>query len=226
MAARRTNKSEQAPAMPKYLQVFVTENYQGNDGEEKTSYTRVGAAFPHRKGCGFNIEITEGISVSGQLVALPPRPRSPRSSPRRPRPSGSPPSQEVLGEVDRERRARAQRPVADLPRRRPRARHPATVTRRTSTYSSPKVCAHSSADAEACALRSYNVGYGDRNGRDFAAGCGRRHPGPISDPADLAAQGKRQHRASSCRWPRPPRSPRDPGRTCATRGGRSPRRRA
>ena len=75
MAARRTQKSEQAPAMPKYLGVFVTEDYQGNDGEERTSYTRVGAAFPHRKGCGFNIEITEGISVSGQLVALPPRPR-------------------------------------------------------------------------------------------------------------------------------------------------------
>ena len=76
MAARRTQKSEQAPAMPKYLSVFVTENYKGNGGEEKTSYTRVGAAFPHRNGKpGFNIEITEGISVSGQLVALPPRPR-------------------------------------------------------------------------------------------------------------------------------------------------------
>ena len=75
MAARRTNKSDQAPAMPKYLGVFVTETYQGNDGEERTSYTRVGAAFPHRKGSGFNIEITEGISVSGQLVALPPRHR-------------------------------------------------------------------------------------------------------------------------------------------------------
>ncbi len=61
--------------------------------EEKTSYIRVGAAFPHRKGCGFNIEITEGISVSGQLVALPPRPRahSPRRVPlssRFPSPSG------------------------------------------------------------------------------------------------------------------------------------------
>ena len=91
-ATRRTNKSEQAPAMPKYLGVFVTENYQGNDGEEKTSYTRVGAAFPHRKGCGFNIEITEGISVSGQLVALPrvrarrARPAEPSASmPRRPK---------------------------------------------------------------------------------------------------------------------------------------------
>ena len=75
MATRRTNKSDQAPAMPKYLGVFVTEDYQGNDGEEKTAYHRVGAAFPHKKGAGFNIEITEGISVSGQLVALPPRPR-------------------------------------------------------------------------------------------------------------------------------------------------------
>ena len=75
MAARRTNQSDQAPATPKYLGVFVTEDYQGNDGEEKTNYIRVGAAFPHKKGCGFNIEIQEGISVSGQLVALPPRPR-------------------------------------------------------------------------------------------------------------------------------------------------------
>ena len=56
------------------LSVFVTEDYQSN-GEDRTSYTRVGAAFPHKKGCGFNIEITDGISVSGQLVALPPRPR-------------------------------------------------------------------------------------------------------------------------------------------------------
>ena len=45
------------------------------------AYTRVGAAFPHKKGCGFNIEITEGISVSGQLVALPPRPRQTALSP-------------------------------------------------------------------------------------------------------------------------------------------------
>ena len=46
MAARRTQKSDQAPAMPKYLQVFVTENYQGNDGEEKTSYRALAAAVP------------------------------------------------------------------------------------------------------------------------------------------------------------------------------------
>ena len=74
MPARRTQKSEQAPAAPKYLGVFITEDYQSN-GEDRTSYTRVGVAFPHKKGSGFNIEIQSGISVSGQLVALVPRPR-------------------------------------------------------------------------------------------------------------------------------------------------------
>ena len=34
MPARRTQKSEQAPAAPKYLGVFVTEDYEAN-GEEK-----------------------------------------------------------------------------------------------------------------------------------------------------------------------------------------------
>ena len=81
MAARRTQKSEEAPAMPKYLQLLVTEDYVDNEGKDKTNYIRVGAAFPHRKGCGFNIEITEGISVSGQLVALPPRPRQTELNP-------------------------------------------------------------------------------------------------------------------------------------------------
>ena len=75
MTTRRTSKSDQAPAMPKYLGVFVTEDYQGNHGEEKTAYTCVGVAFPHKMGSGFNIEITESTSVSGQLVALPARRR-------------------------------------------------------------------------------------------------------------------------------------------------------
>ena len=79
MPARGTQKSNQAPAAPKYLGVFVTEDYQSN-GEDRTSYTRVGAAFPHKKGSGFNIQIQDGISVSGQLVALPPRPRQTASS--------------------------------------------------------------------------------------------------------------------------------------------------
>lgn len=76
MAARKN----QAPATPKYLEVFVPEPFEGNDGEERTNYIRVGAAFPHKQGPGFNMEISEGISVSGKLVALPPRVREEQAS--------------------------------------------------------------------------------------------------------------------------------------------------
>lgn len=60
--------------MSNYLNLFVTRKYGGEgDAEEKTQFIKVGAAFPHRNGDGFGIEVTEGISVSGSLVALPPQ---------------------------------------------------------------------------------------------------------------------------------------------------------
>ncbi len=59
--------------MANYQGIFVTESYEDNDGKERTSYHRVGVMFPHRNGDGFNIRITSGISVTGELVALPPR---------------------------------------------------------------------------------------------------------------------------------------------------------
>ena len=38
-------------------------------GEEKrTSWTKIGAAFPTQDGKGFNVEITPNISVSGRVV--------------------------------------------------------------------------------------------------------------------------------------------------------------
>ena len=55
-----------------YLHVFVTSEYEDRDGEKKTNYIKVGAAFPNSKG-GFGIEIEDGISISGKAVALPPR---------------------------------------------------------------------------------------------------------------------------------------------------------
>ena len=58
--------------MSKYLNVFVQEQFQYG-GEMKINYTKVGVAFPHDKGEGFNLKITPGISVSGDLVAFPPR---------------------------------------------------------------------------------------------------------------------------------------------------------
>lgn len=59
--------------MRKYLNVFVQEDFKADDGEIKSNYTKVGAAFPHDKGEGFNIRLTNGIAVSGDLVAFPPK---------------------------------------------------------------------------------------------------------------------------------------------------------
>ena len=40
---------------------------------DQSNYTKVGVAFPHDKGGGFNLKITNGISVSGDLVVFPPK---------------------------------------------------------------------------------------------------------------------------------------------------------
>lgn len=55
----------------KHLNAFVTETYTSG-GEEKRSYTKVGAVFPHDKGDGFNLKLIPGLSVSGELVIFPP----------------------------------------------------------------------------------------------------------------------------------------------------------
>ncbi|MEM1154181.1 MAG: hypothetical protein AAGI44_08565 [Pseudomonadota bacterium] len=61
--------------MSKYMNVCLTENFE-KDGKEQTNFTKVGVAFPHEKGNGFNIQIKPGLSVSGDLVVLEPKPKS------------------------------------------------------------------------------------------------------------------------------------------------------
>lgn len=58
--------------MSKYMNVFVQEQFESG-GEMKSNYTKVGVAFPHDKGDGFNLKITPGLAVSGDLVVFPPR---------------------------------------------------------------------------------------------------------------------------------------------------------
>ena len=58
--------------MSKYLNVFVQEQFESG-GETKSNYTKVGVAFPHDKGGGFNLKITQGLAVSGDLVVFPPK---------------------------------------------------------------------------------------------------------------------------------------------------------
>jgi hypothetical protein len=60
---------EPAPA-PTYLNVFTVEEYEAN-GKTGKRWTKIGAAFPHKEGLGFNIEL-KAFPIDGRLVALPP----------------------------------------------------------------------------------------------------------------------------------------------------------
>jgi hypothetical protein len=55
---------------PTYLNVFTVEEYE-RDGKTQKRWTKIGAAFPHKEGIGFNIEL-KAFPVDGRLVALPP----------------------------------------------------------------------------------------------------------------------------------------------------------
>lgn len=75
--------------LPPRLDVFSTRTASIN-GEERTLRTRVGAAFRHRNGDGYNIVINENIAVANELVLFPPEdrdadrpPSRTRSAPRR-----------------------------------------------------------------------------------------------------------------------------------------------
>ena len=63
----------QAPAetpAPTYLNVFTVEEYESN-GKTQKKWTRIGAAFPHKEGLGFSIEL-KAFPIDGRLVVLPP----------------------------------------------------------------------------------------------------------------------------------------------------------
>ena len=57
-----------------HFNVFIVEEYDAptkeDQGHKARSWTKVGAAFPHKEGAGFNIEL-EALPVNGRLVAFP-----------------------------------------------------------------------------------------------------------------------------------------------------------
>jgi hypothetical protein len=66
--ARATAPAE--ATAPTYLNVFTVEEYEAN-GKTQKKWTRIGAAFPHKDGIGFSIEL-KAFPIDGRLVALPP----------------------------------------------------------------------------------------------------------------------------------------------------------
>ena len=53
-----------------YLNVFTVEEFDSN-GKKAKRWTKIGAAFPHKEGPGFSIEL-RAFPVDGRLVVLPP----------------------------------------------------------------------------------------------------------------------------------------------------------
>lgn len=56
------------------LNVYFAREYTHN-GEKRTDWMRVGVAFPHREGGGFNIQLHAVPVGDGKLVALPHEPK-------------------------------------------------------------------------------------------------------------------------------------------------------
>jgi hypothetical protein len=54
-----------------YFNVFTVREFEGSTGQKAKSWTKVGVAFPHREGPGFNLELS-ALPLDGRLVALVP----------------------------------------------------------------------------------------------------------------------------------------------------------
>lgn len=63
---------------PKYY-AYVTQEIEQN-GEKKTFWTKIGAAFENRSN-GFNVTLIPGISVSGKIVLLEPKEKEETGTP-------------------------------------------------------------------------------------------------------------------------------------------------
>jgi hypothetical protein len=75
MNNRNQTQTARAPApaeatAPTYLNVYTVEEYE-RDGKTGKKWTKIGAAFPHKEGLGFSIEL-KAFPIDGRLVILPP----------------------------------------------------------------------------------------------------------------------------------------------------------
>ncbi len=58
-------------ARPNHLNVFIVEEFETAGGKTARSWTKIGAAFPHADGVGFNLEL-KALPLNGKLVVRPP----------------------------------------------------------------------------------------------------------------------------------------------------------
>lgn len=61
------SNQQPAPATEERYDVYVVEDYKDKSGEDKSNWTRIGAAWPHKDGKGFNAEL-RALPVNGKFV--------------------------------------------------------------------------------------------------------------------------------------------------------------
>jgi len=54
-----------------HLFAYAVEEYDNANGKKAKNWTRIGVAFPHKDGPGFNIQL-RCLPVDGRIVLLPP----------------------------------------------------------------------------------------------------------------------------------------------------------
>ena len=56
---------------PLHLNAYAVQEFDTGNGQKARSWTRIGAAFPHKDGTGFNIEL-HSLPLDGRIVLFPP----------------------------------------------------------------------------------------------------------------------------------------------------------
>ena len=54
-----------------HLFAYTVEEYDAGNGKKQKAWTRIGVAFPHKEGTGFNIQL-RAFPLDGRIVLLPP----------------------------------------------------------------------------------------------------------------------------------------------------------
>ena len=54
-----------------HLFAYSVEEYDAGNGKKQKAWTRIGVAFPHKEGTGFNIQL-RAFPLDGRIVLLPP----------------------------------------------------------------------------------------------------------------------------------------------------------
>jgi len=60
-----------AESNPAYLNVFTVEEFETTDGKTARNWTKIGVAFPHSDGTGFNVQL-KALPLDGKFVVRPP----------------------------------------------------------------------------------------------------------------------------------------------------------